>query len=97
MNYVRRTIMGWVWLAVKLVLVAVMVQVGLYVNSYGWERAIRNAGWLGGIGWGLLEDMLNQNQNQQQRQPRGTRSRGQSGYNNNYNERGYGAGGRYGY
>lgn len=94
MNYIRRTIMGWVWLGVKLVLLLVVVQLGMYINSYGWDRAIRQAGWLGGIGWGLLEDMLNQDGN---RQPRGTRSRGQAYNNNDY---GYGQGrtrGRYGY
>lgn len=89
MNYVRRTIMGWVWLGIKLLLLLAAVQVGFYVNSYGWERAAKNAGWLGGIAWGLLEDMLNQN-NGQQRQPRGTRSRAQNaqggtrGGNNRY-------------
>lgn len=87
MNYIRRTIMGWVWLGVKMILLLVLVQVGIYINSYGWERALRDAGWLGGIGWGLLEDMLNDNQGGQQRQPRGTRRRGQSGQN--YNDYAY--------
>lgn len=86
MNYIRRTIMGWIWLGIKLLLLLVVVQVGLYVNSYGWDRAIRNAGWLGGIVWGLLEEMLNQNNGGQQRQPRGTRSRGQNNYNNAYGQ-----------
>lgn len=80
MNYIRRTIMGWVWLGIKLILLLVVVQVGFYVNSYGWERAASQAGWLGGIVWGLLEDAMNQNQGGQQRQPRGTRGRGQNNY-----------------
>jgi len=79
-NYIRRTIMGWVWLGIKLMLLLVVVQVGFYVNSYGWERAMGQAGWLGGIVWGLLEDAMNQNQSGQQRQPRGTRGRGQKNY-----------------
>lgn len=90
MNYVRRTIMGWVWLGIKLLLLFVVVQVGFYVNSYGWDKAIRNAGWIGGIAWGLLEDMLNQNNGGGQKQPRGTRSRAQ---NNAYGQAR--AGGRY--
>lgn len=94
MNYIRRTIMGWVWLGVKVILLLAVVQVGMFVNSYGWERAIKQAGWLGGIGWGLLEDMLNQNQNQN-RPPRGTRQRGQNAYNtygdNEYGQRRGGA------
>lgn len=98
MNYVRRTIMSWVWLGVKILLLLVLAQAAVYVNSYGWDRAIRNAGWLGGIGWGLLEDMLNQNQGQggQRAQPRGTRRRNQN-YDNDYNAYGQGRGrGRYG-
>lgn len=87
MNYVRQTIMGWVWLGIKLLLLLVTVQVGWYINSYGWDRAFRNASWIGGIAWGLLEDFLNQKNGGQQRQPRGTRSRGQ---NNAYNQRGNG-------
>lgn len=97
MNYIRRTIMGWVWLGIKLFLLLVVVQIGLYVNSYGWERAIRQAGWFGGIAWGVLEDMLNENQDGQQRQPRGTRRRGQKNYD--YGQYAYGQGGgrgRYG-
>lgn len=98
MNYIRRTIMGWVWLGIKLVLVLIMVQVGFYINSYGWERAISQAGWLGGIAWGILEDAMDQKQGGQARQPRGTRRRGQNN-NNNYNNYGYGQAdgrGRYG-
>ncbi|KAK5947562.1 hypothetical protein PMZ80_001715 [Knufia obscura] len=97
MNYIRRTIMGWVWLGVKMVLLMAVVQVGFYVNSYGWERAMNQAGWVGGIVWGLLEDALNKDHGGQQRQPRGTRRRGQNGYNNN--DYGYpqaGGRGRYG-
>lgn len=87
MNYIRRTIMGWVWLGIKLLLLLVMVQAGWYINSYGWDRALRNASWIGGIAWGLLEDLLNQNNGGQQRPPRGTRSRGQNNYNNAYGQR----------
>jgi len=83
--------MGWVWLGIKLILVLVMVQVGFYINSYGWERAVSQAGWLGGIAWGLLEDAMDQKQGSQPSQPRGTRKRGQNKYN--YND--YGARGRY--
>lgn len=85
--------MGWVWLGIKLLLLFVIVQVGFYVNSYGWDRAIRNAGWIGGIVWGLLEDMLNQNNGGAQKQPRGMRGRGQSNYHKAYGQAR--AGGRY--
>lgn len=78
--------MGWVWLGVKLLLLFSVVQVGFYINSYGWDKAIRNAGWFGGIVWGLLEDILNQDNGGGQRRPRGTRSRGQNNYNNAYGQ-----------
>lgn len=84
MNYIRRTILGWVWLGIKLLFLLVIVQVGLYVNSYGWERAVRTAGWFCGIIWGLLEEFLNENNGQQQTQPRGTRVRTQNNYNDRY-------------
>lgn len=93
MNYVRRTIMGWVWLGIKLFLLLAVVQIMFYINSFGLDRTMRNAGWIGGIAWGFLEDALNNNQGTQQRQPRGTRGRGQNNYNQ-YNA-GAGARGRY--
>ena len=100
MTYILTTIMSWVWLGIKLILLLLVVQLGFFVNSYGWESAIRNAGWIGGIGWGLLEDLINQNQGGQQRQPRGTRRRAQNNYG--YDDQAYGQGqgrgrGGYGY
>lgn len=99
MNYIRRTIMGWIWLGVKMIIVLFIVQLGYYVNQYGWERAAKDAGWIGGIAWGMLEDFMNESQGSQQRQPRGTRRRGQNNYDRSYNDYTYGqrAGrGRYG-
>ncbi len=97
MNYIRRTIMGWVWLGIKLILLLIVMQVGFYINSYGWEKALNQAGWLGGIAWGLLEDYLDQNKGGQHRQPRGTRRRGHNNYNSNDYAYGQaGARGRYG-
>jgi hypothetical protein len=55
LDYVRRTILGWVMFFVKLGLVLGMVQVGWYVNQYGWEKAARDAGWIGGVVWGWVE------------------------------------------
>lgn len=95
LNYIRRTIFGWIWLGAKLLLFLLVVQIGFYINSYGWERALRDAGWLGGIGWGILEDILNDSQGGQRRQPRGTRQRGQNNYNQ-YTHPRAGRSGRYG-
>jgi len=94
MNYMRRTIMGWVWLGVKLMVVLFIVQLGWYVNQYGWERAANNAGWIGGIAWDFAEQFLNQDARGQQKQTGGTKSRGKN--TRNYNDYGYGqrAGGR---
>ena len=32
-----------------------VVQIGLYVHAYGWEKAARDAGWVAGMVWGWLE------------------------------------------
>ena len=37
-------------MAVKLILLVVAVQAVIYVQQYGWVRAVEDAGWL----WGLL-------------------------------------------
>jgi len=54
-DYLRRSIFGWIFFGIKLLLVLVLVQVVLYVNQYGWEKTLRDAGWLGGIVWGFVE------------------------------------------
>jgi hypothetical protein len=54
LDYVRRVVMWWIMLALKLCLVLVAVQVGWYVSQYGWEKTLNDAGWV----WGLLEGFL---------------------------------------
>jgi Nuclear pore assembly and biogenesis len=54
LDYVRRVVMWWVMLALKLCLILVAVQVGWYVSKYGWEKTLNDAGWA----WGLLEGFL---------------------------------------
>ena len=54
LDYVRRVVMWWIMLALKLCLILVAVQVGWYVSQYGWEKTLNDAGWL----WGLLEGFL---------------------------------------
>lgn len=100
-NYMRRMVMGWVIMLVKFVIILVGVQVVVYVNKYGWENAIRDASWWGGIVWGFVEEML-EGSDGGQKAPRGTRSRGSSARSarnsrNGYNGRGQvpgGGGGR---
>lgn len=103
-NYVRRTIFGWIWLGVKLLLLLVCVQIGFYVSTHGLDNTLRQAGWVGGIVWGLLEDVVNgnsqhvfgQQQQQQQQQgipPRGMRSRAQA--RGDRQQEGYGGGSRW--
>lgn len=97
-NYVRRTIFSWIWLGAKLLLLLVCVQIGFYVSTHGLDNTVRQAGWVGGIVWGLLEDMVNGNsqqaygqQQQQRTTPRGMRSRAQARADRQYD--GYGDGG----
>lgn len=54
LGYVRRVVMWWIMLALKLSLLLVLVQVGWYVSQYGLEKTLNDAGWL----WGLLEGFL---------------------------------------
>ena len=35
-----------------------VVQVGLYVQANGWEKSVRDAGWLAGLVWGWAEEMV---------------------------------------
>jgi hypothetical protein len=54
LDYVRKVVMWWVMLALKLCLILLAVQVGWYVSKYGWEKTLNDAGWA----WGLLEGFL---------------------------------------
>jgi hypothetical protein len=54
LDYVRRVVMWWVMLVLKLCLILAVVQVGWYVSKYGWEKTLNDAGWA----WGLLEGFL---------------------------------------
>lgn len=55
LDYIRRSVMGWVLLFVKLALLLFVVQAAWYINAYGWEKALGDAGWIGGILWGWAE------------------------------------------
>lgn len=74
-NYIRQTIFGWIMLGVKLVLLLLLFQAVVYVNSYGLEKAIRDSSWAGGLLWGFIQEAMDGNNQQNGRQPRGMRSR----------------------
>lgn len=78
-NYVRRMIMYWVFLAIKVVFVLLLLQAALYVNTYGIEKALRDAGWL----WGVVEGLFGEtviNGQQEWNNVRGNTGRAQRGY-----------------
>jgi hypothetical protein len=54
LDYVRRVVMWWIMLALKLCLLLLFVQVGWYVSQYGWEKTLSDADWA----WGILEGFL---------------------------------------
>lgn len=56
LDYVRRVVMWWIMLALKLCLLLAVVQVGWYVSQYGLEKILNDAGWL----WGLLEGFFSE-------------------------------------
>lgn len=56
LDYVRRVVMWWVMLALKLCLILAAVQLGWYVSQYGWEKTLHDAAWA----WGLVEGFLSE-------------------------------------
>ena len=59
-DYIRRSIMSWVLFFIKIGFVLFLVQTFFYVQTYGWQKALRDAGWAGGIVWGFVEEAYNQ-------------------------------------
>lgn len=53
-DYVRRMIMFWVFLALKLVAVLVLVQLALHVYTYGIQKTLSDLGWA----WGFVESWM---------------------------------------
>ena len=51
--------MSWVRFFFKIGVLLLVVQGVLYVKAYGWEKAVRDAGWVGGLVWGWAEEMVN--------------------------------------
>jgi Nuclear pore assembly and biogenesis len=60
LDYIRRVVMWWIMLALKLCLLVVALQVGWYVSQYGWEKTLQDAGWA----WGLLEGFIGETEAQ---------------------------------
>jgi Nuclear pore assembly and biogenesis len=79
LDYARRIIMWWVFMAFKLGFLLLMVLAALYVHTYGLEKSLRDAGWLWGILEGLFENTM-QNGQQEWNNVRGNTGRAQSGY-----------------
>jgi hypothetical protein len=55
-DYVRRSVVAWVIFLVKIALIAAVVNAAFYVNSVGLNKSLKDAEWLLGIVWGLVED-----------------------------------------
>lgn len=53
-DYLRRMILFWVFLVVKLVLVLGLLQLGIYVYTYGVEKTLSDLGWV----WGFVESLM---------------------------------------
>lgn len=58
LDYMRRVVMFWVMLAVRVVFYGSVVALGCYVYSVGVEKAGRDLGWLLGVLWGFGEEIL---------------------------------------
>lgn len=74
LNYIRRSIFGWIVLAVKLCIVLIAVQALIYINTYGWDKAMNDATWVGNMMYDFAEDAI-QNAGLDDNIPRGMRPR----------------------
>ncbi|KIW86095.1 hypothetical protein Z517_01489 [Fonsecaea pedrosoi CBS 271.37] len=57
-DYIRRSVIGWAILVIKLALVLVLINCAFYVNRYGWYKALADAQWLVALVWGFVEDRV---------------------------------------
>ncbi|KAK5237566.1 hypothetical protein LTR47_001832 [Exophiala xenobiotica] len=57
-DYVRRSVMAWVFFAIKIVLVFALINVAFYVNRVGMQKAFGDAEWVVGLLWGFVEDKV---------------------------------------
>lgn len=58
-DYLRRSVMAWVFFFIKVALLLVLVNAALYVNRVGVERAYKEALWLAQMAWGAVEGLFN--------------------------------------
>jgi hypothetical protein len=57
-DYIRRSVIGWVFFLIKVALALVLVQAVFYINRNGFQKSISDAEWMFGILWGLVEDKV---------------------------------------
>ena len=72
-DYVRRSLVSWLFFFIKIGLLLVAIQIGFYVHAYGGQRALRDAGWLGGLVWGFVEEAMQEAQTDRRDGARGSR------------------------
>lgn len=89
MDYLRRSIFGWLFFFIKMAVVLILVQAAFDVSTYGWEKTLDRAGWLGGILWGWAEQAWEGTESAAKEQgfgvggnSGGSRGRGSSGWGN---------------
>ncbi|EXJ84321.1 hypothetical protein A1O3_04988 [Capronia epimyces CBS 606.96] len=68
-DYIRRSVFGWVVFVLKLVVLLALVNVVVYVNRYGWDRALRDAEWLLGFVGGFVQNMVSGDNNDGNKAP----------------------------
>ena len=80
-DYVRRMVMFWVFMVLKLILLFLCLQLAVYVYTYGVEKTLRDLGWVGGWVGGLLENTMAQAQQQGQGRGYGYGQQQRAGWN----------------
>ncbi|THC90952.1 hypothetical protein EYZ11_009581 [Aspergillus tanneri] len=59
LDYARRVIMFWVSLVLRLIWWGLVLGLGWYVYTFGWERTNRDLGWVCGVAKGFVEGLQN--------------------------------------
>ena len=57
-DYLRRSVMAWIMFLVKIAILLVLVNVALYVNRVGVQKAYDDGVWLARMAWKAGEDVL---------------------------------------
>ncbi|RMZ77495.1 hypothetical protein DV738_g4440, partial [Chaetothyriales sp. CBS 135597] len=59
-DYLFRSVFSWILFFAKIALALMTIQAVLYVQRYGWDKALEQGVWLAGLAWRVLEETIHQ-------------------------------------